>query len=73
MLQTGSHLTQPSHRVHALMKDGSGWHLVTTTAFCLADEADIDSRVKVSVHLVLEEARNSEHAASFVFKVAPVI
>ena len=55
------------------MKDGSGWHLVTTTAFCLADEADIDSRVKVSVHLVLEEARNSEHAASFVFKVAPVI
>jgi hypothetical protein len=32
---------------------------------------DIASRVKVSVHFALEEARNSEHAASFVFKVAP--
>ncbi len=57
------------HQVRALMKDGSGWHAATTTAFCLADEVDIASHVKASVCLVLDEARNSEHASSFIFKL----
>lgn len=57
------------HQVRALKKDGSGWHSATTTAFCLANEVDIASHVKASVHLALDEARNSEHAASLLFKL----
>jgi hypothetical protein len=57
------------HQVRALMKDGSGWHSATTTAFCLEHEVDIASHVKASVCLALDEARNSKHAASFIFKL----
>ena len=61
------------HQTVALKKNSSGWHLLTTTAFCLTKcEIDIASYIDDCIPFVLAEVCESQSLASVFFRIVRV-
>lgn len=61
------------HQVRALKKDASGWHSITTTAYCLQDnKIDISSYINDCITYSLDEVCESTSPVSVFFRIARV-